>query len=124
MLLDVMESLPFAKFSYDVVHISWVYHGQAVDELRLMFHEINRITRPGGYLWMRGGHSKEQVEYLTRLLVHQLGYTILYEQIVDKPPQISSTIFFGPNKTIPYQVDWNVILLKPMHAKEKQNCKM
>lgn len=42
-----------AKFSFDVLHVSWVYHGQTPDELRVMFHELNRILRPGGYLWLR-----------------------------------------------------------------------
>lgn len=30
------------------------YHGQQPEELILQFNELNRIIRPGGYLWMRG----------------------------------------------------------------------
>lgn len=121
-LLDVMESLPFAKFSYDVVHLSWVYHGQDVDELRLMYHELNRVIRPGGYLWMRGGWSKKQVEFLTRLLTQQFGYKILYEETNLKPAAISQSVFFGSHKTLPYEVDWIVILLKPIQAVRKDTC--
>jgi len=42
-LVDVMEAMPFAKFSFDLIHISWVYHGQQPKELIEMFLEIHRI---------------------------------------------------------------------------------
>jgi hypothetical protein len=97
LLIDVMEAMPFAKFSFDMVHISyvssptahvdsewlssgrgselphtlicvsiialdhlvcrWVYHGQTPTELWNFVHEVDRILRPGGYIYMRGGQS-------------------------------------------------------------------
>lgn len=115
-LIDVMESLPFSQRSFDLLHVSWVYHGQYPNELYKMFHELNRVLRPGGFLWMRGGWSTIQVEALKDVLINQLGYTILKEKVSIKPEQVSSRIFFGANNTLPYQQDWTVVLLKPIRA--------
>ena len=50
MYVDAMEAMPFAKFSYDVVHSSWVFHALFSHQLRAAYLEQNRILRPGGYM--------------------------------------------------------------------------
>ena len=51
MYVDAMEAMPFAKFSYDVIHSSWVFHALLNQQLTHTFLEQNRILRPGGYMW-------------------------------------------------------------------------
>lgn len=113
-LVDTMEAMPFAKFSFDVVHISWVYHGQSVDELRVMLHELNRLVRPGGYLWLRGGWSQEQLQFINTFLGQTLGYGALHYEETAKPPEVSAKVFFGKDQTLPYQVDSTSVWLKPI----------
>jgi hypothetical protein len=48
MYLDAMEAMPFAKFSYDILHSSWVFHALLNHQLVHTFLEQNRILRPGG----------------------------------------------------------------------------
>jgi hypothetical protein len=55
-----MEPMPFAKFTFDVVHSSWVFHACTVTQLITSFLEQHRLVRPGGYLWLMGGWSEEQ----------------------------------------------------------------
>ncbi|CAF1454078.1 unnamed protein product [Rotaria magnacalcarata] len=105
--LDGEKVLPFAKFSFDVVHHSWVYHGLTPARWRDVLLEQNRILRPGGYLWISDGLSYAQLETIKYLLLHQLGYKILYE---DEIKRESITVNFGLN---PYEVTWESILVKP-----------
>jgi hypothetical protein len=114
--------MPFAKFTFDVIHISWVYHGKQPRELLTMFLEIHRILRPGGYIWMRGGWAHAQVTLLQNLLAKLLGYKILYSHIQEKPKMITESISFGEN--LPYQSDWWVIAVKPVaaHANPPEKC--
>jgi len=112
MYVDAMEPMPFAKFSYDIVHSSWVFHALFNDQLRQAFLEQNRILRPGGYMWINGGWSYEQVKTLENLLITQLGYKKLWE---NKRPVTSKTKF----DTVHYELDWEAILLKPIKAQCK-----
>ena len=121
MLVDVMEPMPFAKFTFDVVHVSWVFHGQQPEELIVMFNEINRIIRPGGYLWMRGGWALRQVHTLQQLLGDRFGYSVLVQEEKAKPKDITAKMSFGDD--LPYEEDWNVILVKPIAAEQSTNCK-
>jgi len=116
-LVDTMESMPFAKFSFDVVHVSWVYHGQSVDELRVMLHEINRVVRPGGYLWLRGGWSRAQNDFINAFLAGTLGYGALHYEEQAKPPEVTARVFFDKAGTLPYQVDSTSVWLKPIDKK-------
>ena len=124
MLVDVMEPMPFAKFTWDVLHISWVYHGQQPDELIVMFNEINRVLRPGGYLWMRGGWARRQVDVMQALLVGRLGYEMLVSEEKPKPKDVTARMNFGGDrKDLPYELDWNVVLVKPIRAEQSTDCK-
>jgi SAM-dependent methyltransferase len=118
--IDVMEAMPFASNSFDVLHTSWVYHGQQPNELLEMYLELNRILRPGGYLWMRGGWSNVQVDAL-RHLFKQLGYTLLNEHVSMKPEVLSKRVSFGDN--LPYHLDWTAIFVKPIKAIRNKDCK-
>lgn len=115
-LMDVMEAMPAAKFSFDAMHVSWVYHGQRPEELRVMFHELNRVLRPGGYMWLRGGWSREQHDFLYSFL-NSLGYVQLYNNEQLKPKDITEKIFFGPDHTLAYAIDWTTIFVKPIDKK-------
>lgn len=108
MLLDSLRPLPFVKFSFDVIHHSWVYHGSAPAGWRTVLLEQNRLVRPGGYLWIRDGFSKAVLQTIRYLLVEQLGYRILYQE--EKPQPLPVKVFFGP---IPFEVEWTGILVKP-----------
>jgi len=115
-LLDAMIAFPFAKFSFDVVHSSWIFHGMYPQDLFQVFQEQNRILRPGGYLWWVGGWSREQMEAL-QSYARALGYKELYSDVkpvmnADKP----GAWRFGTKKDIPYQVDWTVVWVKPIKA--------
>jgi SAM-dependent methyltransferase len=114
LLVDVMEAMPFAQRSFDLIHVSWVYHGQTPKELWEFVHEIDRILRPGGYLYLRGGWSNSQI-IAQRSMLAALGYTVLYEKVLEKPSDVQKKISFGDD--LPYNADWVAILLKPISAK-------
>ena len=118
-LVDAMEAMPFAHRSFDAVHVSWVYHGQQPDELMAMFTEIDRIIRPGGYLWQRGGWSMRQVT-AQKALMQSLGYTLLYENLQLKPADITRRISFGEN--LPFEAEWQCIYVKPIRAVRRADC--
>lgn len=105
-----MEAMPFAKWTWDVIHVSWVYHGQQPDELVEMYLELNRVLRPGGYIWQRGGWSQVQVDAMRALFI-QLGYKPLYDKEELKPKGVSEKISFGEN--LPYTTDWTCVWVKP-----------
>jgi len=112
MYVDAMEPMPFAKFSYDVVHSSWVFHALYPNQLRAAYLEQNRLLRPGGYMWIYGGWSFEQVDAILHLLVDQLGYTVLHEHRL----LIDTSKVKRAFDTIPFELEWTVILLKPIRA--------
>lgn len=112
LLLDSNRPMPFAKFSFDVVHHSWVYHGNDPASWRSVLLEQNRLLRPGGYLWIRDGFSKAVLHTIRYLLVEQLGYRILYQE--EKPQLSPPKVFFG---RIPFEVEWAGILVKPNRIK-------
>ena len=122
MLVDVMEPMPFAKFTFDVVHISWVFHGQQPEELIVMFNEINRVIRPGGYLWMRGGWSRRQVTTMQALLGGRFGYEMLVTEEQGIKPEVAAKNAFGEKKDLPYELNWNVIMVKPIRAEQGTDC--
>ncbi|CAF4975445.1 unnamed protein product, partial [Rotaria socialis] len=66
--LDGEKVLPFAKFSFDVIHHSWVYHSLTPARWREVLLEQNRILRPGGYLWISDGLSYAQLKTIKYLL--------------------------------------------------------
>jgi len=113
LLVDVMEAMPFAQRSFDLIHVSWVYHGQTPMELWDFVHEVDRVLRPGGYLYLRGGWSNSQI-IAQRSMYANLGYTVLYEQVSQKPSEVTDKVSFGPD--LPYNADWTAILLKPISA--------
>ena len=110
--LDAMEPMPFAKFSFDVVHSGWVFHACTVPQLVQSFLEQHRIVRPGGYLWVNGGWSNAQVAAMEELLVTQLGYVKLYESRV-KHDESDGWKF---EEDTPFQLEWHVILQRPLEA--------
>jgi SAM-dependent methyltransferase len=112
MYVDAMEAMPFAKFSYDVIHSSWVFHALFTHQLRTAYLEQHRLLRPGGYLWIYGGWSFAQVDTIMHLLVDQLGYTLLYE----KRLVVDTTKVKHAFDTIPFELEWTAILLKPIRA--------
>ena len=118
-LVDVMEAMPFARASFDAVHISWVYHGQQPAELIQMYTEIDRIVRPGGYVWQRGGWSMSQIDAQKRMF-DALGYVQLYEKLERKPEDITRRVSFGPN--LPFEAEWTCIYVKPIRAVRKVGC--
>lgn len=64
-----MEAMPFAKFSYDVVHSSWVFHALFSHQLRAAYLEQNRILRPGGYMWIYGpSHTNTHKHTVTHMI--------------------------------------------------------
>ena len=118
-LVDVMEAMPFAHWSFDAVHISWVYHGQQPHELTQMYTEIDRIVRPGGYVWQRGGWSWSQIK-AQKALFDALGYTLLHEKIQVKPEDITKRISFGTD--LPFEAEWWCIYVKPIRAQRQDGC--
>ncbi|CAM4924803.1 unnamed protein product [Rotaria socialis] len=116
--LDGETVLPFAKFSFDAIHHSWVYHSLTPARWREVLLEQNRILRPGGYLWISDGLSYAQLKTIKYLLLHQLGYKVLYE---DEIKQKSIIVTFASN---PYEVTWESILVKPNTLKnDLSQCK-
>jgi hypothetical protein len=114
MYIDAMEAMPFAKFSYDVLHSSWVFHALLNSQLRHTFLEQNRILRPGGYMWLNGGWSNSQVATMEHLFIDELGYKAIYSH--KKPVAKPGATSFD---TIPFELEWEVILVKPIRADEK-----
>lgn len=111
MFIDAMEAMPFAKFTYDVVHASWVFHALYENQLRTTYLEQNRILRPGGYMWIKGGWSFSQVKTLEELLIEQLGYKVMWE--AKRPVREPGKYRFD---TVPFEVEWEAILVKPIKA--------
>jgi len=112
MLLDSFRPLPFVKFSFDVLHHAWIYHGSVPSEWRTVLLEQNRLIRPGGYLWIQDGFSRAVLQTIRYLLIEQLGYRVLYEE--ERPQSSPPKVFFG---SIPYEVEWTGIMVKPNHIK-------
>ena len=115
MLLDSFRAMPFAKFSFDVVHHSWVYHSSTPAEWRTVLLEQNRLVRPGGYLWIKDGFSMAVLATIKFILIEQLGYRVLFEDT--RRQHLLEPVSFGP---IPYEVEWISILVKPNRVKDTQ----
>ena len=111
-LLNGENVMPFAKFSFDVIHHSWVYHALTPARWRDLLLEQNRILRPGGYLWISDGLSNAQLKTIKFLLLQQLGYKLLFEKEIKRS---SVTVTFGSN---PYELEWHAILVKPNRLKK------
>ena len=114
-LLDSVQAMPFAKFSFDVVHHSWVYHSLTPAQWRTVVLEQNRLLRPGGYLWMQDGSSNAVVETIKYVLVEQLGYKVLYKR-ENKIP-LPTTTYFGAD---PFESEWCFIFVKPNRLKDNR----
>ena len=112
MLFDARRPMPFAKFTFDAIHHSWVYHGLSPRQWRTILLEHNRLLRPGGYLWMQDGSSRAVYETIKFLCIEQLGYRILYA--VDQPRVSRTVTSFGSD---PFEINWNIILMKPHRIK-------
>lgn len=112
-LIDSTRVMPFAKFSFDVIHHAWVFHSSTPDEWINILLEQNRLIRPGGYLWINDGFSYTVLKTIKFLLTKQLGYTYLYKYEEKKPSELNVT--FG---SIPYEVSWEAILVKPTILKK------
>lgn len=117
MLLDAMNSMPFSKYTFDIVHAAWLYHDKKADVLWDIFNEQNRVIRPGGYLWWAGGFSKQQINAI-ELYAELFGYHVLLN---DKQPQPPGQ-YFGTYSDIPYEITWNAIWIKPIKAVIHDHC--
>ena len=109
--LDAMEPMPFAKFSFDVVHSGWVFHALEIAQLKVVMLEQHRLVRPGGWLWIQGGWSDEQVKIMSGLLVEGLGYDVRFEQRSLHDSSDGWT-FDGT----PFQLEWHFIAQRPISA--------
>lgn len=117
-ILNSLKPLPFAKFTFDVIHHSWVYHSSTPSEWRTVLLEQNRVLRPGGYLWITDGISQNQYSTIRYLLIEQLGYRVLLDETL--PFRNPHNVSFGKN---PYQLDFRAIYMKPTHLiKNHQTC--
>ena len=103
--INAFWSMPFPKFAFDFVHAAWLFHmysqGPLVDKLM----ELNRIIRPGGYLWWEGGFSLQQRDTVIEW-ASALGYALIYDDQVQK----ETATKFG---ALPHQLDWTAIFIKP-----------
>ena len=109
--LDAMEPMPFAKFTFDVVHTAWVLHATTVEQLRVSMLEQHRVLRPGGWLWLMGGWSKEQVGAMEALLVGVLGYVVVWQS--KEPHDASDGWTFD---STPFELEWHAVLQRPIKA--------
>ena len=114
-LLEPLRPMPIAKFSFDVVHHSWVYHALFPTQWRSVLLQQNRLLRPGGYLWIQDGSSTAVFETIKYLLVEQMGYRILHkwENIL----RGAVTMYFGLE---PFETEWTFIFVKPNRLKVEQ----
>ena len=114
-LLDSTRPMPFAKFSFDVIHHAWIYHSLPPAQWRTILLEQNRMLRPGGYLWIQDGSSNAVLDTIKYLLVEQLGYTVLYHS--EYRLSLPARAHFGSE---PFEAVWGFILVKPNHLKNDQ----
>ena len=98
-------SMPFAKFSYDLVHIAWLFHMYSGSSLMDKLMEVNRVLRPGGYLWWEGGFSYKQRDDV-KAWAASLGYVIVWDESVDR---YDKTMFGNE----PHQCDYTAVFRKP-----------
>ena len=102
--ITAFASFPFSKFSFDFVHIAWLFHMFSGANLVTHLMEVHRVIRPGGYLWWEGGFSYAQRETVRDWSV-ALGYAVLWEESVDS----KDGTMFGKEK---HQCDWTVVFRK------------
>lgn len=77
--ISAFHSFPFPKFSYDLIHIAWLFHMYSGQSLVKHLLEVDRILRPGGFLWWEGGFSNSQKATVYEW-ADSVGYSILYEE--------------------------------------------
>lgn len=106
MISDSSKVLPFAKHTFDVVHISWVFHSETPAQLQEILMEIHRVLRPGGYFWFKDGISEGQKEAIENLM-DTLGYKSLYSE---SRPYTGPAVTFSGNQ---YEMDYHSIWEKP-----------
>ena len=103
--ITAFYSMPFAKFSFDLIHIAWLFHmfngANLIDKLM----EVNRVLRPGGYLWWEGGFSYKQRDDVKGWAA-ALGYEVVWEESVDR---FDKTMFGSE----PHQCDFTAVFRKP-----------
>ena len=102
-------SMPFSKFSYDFIHIAWLFHMYSGWALVEKLMEINRILRPGGYLWWEGGFSYAQRDSVKEW-ARSLGYELVMEESVD----VFDGTMFHQEK---HQCDFTAVFRKPSRGK-------
>ena len=103
--ITAFYSMPFAKFSYDLIHIAWLFHMFSNENLISKLMEINRVLRPGGYLWWEGGFSYKQRDDVKEWAV-SLGYALVWEESIDR---FDKTMFNAE----PHQCDFTAVFRKP-----------
>jgi hypothetical protein len=65
-------------------------------------------------IWLNGGWSRSQVSTIENLFLTQLGYTVIFQH--KRPVAHPGKTHFD---TVPYDLDWEVIMVKPIRADEK-----
>ena len=103
--ITAFYSMPFAKFSYDFIHIAWLFHMFSGGDLIGKLMEINRVLRPGGYLWWEGGFSYRQRDDV-KAWAASLGYVVVWDESVDR---FDKTMFNNE----PHQCDYTAVFRKP-----------
>ena len=106
-------SMPFAKFSFDFVHIAWLFHMYSGYGLIEKLMEVHRVLRPGGYLWWEGGFSYAQRDSVKDWAT-SLGYALVWEESKDA---FDGTMF-GSEK---HQCDYIAVFRKA--SKGRIECK-
>ena len=103
--ITAFYSMPFAKFSFDLIHIAWLFHMFNGANLIEKLMEVHRVLRPGGYLWWEGGFSYAQRDDV-KGWASALGYAVVWEESVDR---FDKTMFGSE----PHQCDFTAVFRKP-----------
>jgi hypothetical protein len=72
------------------------------------------LLLPSFFVLCSGGWSNSQVSTIENLFLHQLGYQVIYNH--KKPVSNPGKTKFD---TVPFELEWEVILVKPIRADEK-----
>ena len=102
--ITAFYSMPFAKFSFDLIHIAWLFHMFNGANLIEKLMEVHRVLRPGGYLWWEGGFSYAQRDDVKGWAA-ALGYVVVWEESVDR---FDKTMFGSE----PHQCDFTAVFRK------------
>eukprot|EP01033_Poteriospumella_lacustris_P011870 gene11870-8464_t len=115
MNLDAKRPLPFAKHSFDLIHAAWLYHSFSPEPLQSLMLDVNRMLRPGGYLWIDDGMSLAQYEVIKRTF-SAFGYQPLF--LAEKP--LRSDVFISRNNKL--EIHFYAIYLKPSYSVYSTPC--